>query len=298
MPVLGRNEKTEEQAAREGLPAAAPGRWLSTCANPACATGWLQLWRRRTAPVFEGGWTCSAECTRARVATAVAREMAGWTPAREPHRHRVPLGLLLLEQRWIGPNQLRRALEAQREAGAGRLGEWLMRQGALSEERLTQALGLQWNCPVLPLEYHDAQGLAALMPRLFLDAFGALPVRVAAGRVLYLGFEQTLDPVLALGLERMLELRVECGIVAASQFRPGLQRMLEAEFPRVELIETAGPAAAARALARSIERARPLASRLVRVHDCLWLRMSKRTGNGLQGPAAAVEDVVCSIGGL
>jgi len=58
----------------------------------------------------------------------------------------------------------------------------------VSEQLVTRALGLQWSCPVLPLEYHDAQALTALMPRLFVEAFGALPLRVAAGKLLYLGF--------------------------------------------------------------------------------------------------------------
>ena len=76
---------------------------------------------------------------------------------------------------------------------------------------MTRALGLQWSCPVLGLEYHDAEALTVLLPRLFVDAFGALPLRVAAGRLLYLGFEDRLDPVVALAVERMSGLRVESG---------------------------------------------------------------------------------------
>jgi len=60
-------------------------------------------------------------------------------------------------------------------AGAGRLGHWLERQQGVSEQLVTRALGLQWSCPVMPLEFHDAEALAVLVPRLFVDAFGALP---------------------------------------------------------------------------------------------------------------------------
>jgi hypothetical protein len=154
--------------------------------------------------------------------------MEGRGSALEKHRHRVPLGLLMLEQGWITQEQLRKAIEAQRANGGGRLGQWLIRQQGVSEQLVTRALGLQWSCPVLPLEFHDGVALTALCPRLFVDAFGALPLRVAAGKLIYLGFEDRLDPVLALALERMTGLRVESGLVRESLFRPAHVNMLSA----------------------------------------------------------------------
>lgn len=271
---------------------------FETCANSGCDTGWLHLWRSRAAPVFEGGWTCSAECTRERMAAAVVRELDGRTGERTIHRHRIPLGLLMLEQGWITQAQLRRALDAQRKAATGRLGDWLIHQEAVSEDRVTRALGLQWSCAVLPLENHDAAALTAVMPRLFVDAFGGLPLRVAAGRVVYLGFEEAPDAVLALAVERMTGLQVESGLVVGSRFSEAHARMLEARFPAVELVEAVSQAAASYVLARSVERARPAEARLVRVHDCLWLRMWKRVPGESLARLDAIEDVVCSIGGI
>ena len=138
----------------------------------------------------------------------------------------------MLEQGWITQAQLRRALEAQKAAGSGRLGYGWCSQHAVSEQRVTRALGLQWSCPVLPLEIHDSAYLAGAMPRLFVDAYGALPLRVAAGRVLYLGFEESLDPVLALAVERMTGLRVESGVVQSSLFLAAHSLMLRQSFPR------------------------------------------------------------------
>jgi hypothetical protein len=254
------------------------------------------LWRSRTAPVFEGGWNCSPACTAARVEAAVRREMEGRGSAVENHRHRIPLGLVMLEQGWITAGQLRQALDAQKVAGAGRLGHWLVRQQGVSENLVTRALGLQWSCPVLPLEFHDAEGLTPLVPRLFIDAFGALPLRVAAGKLLYLGFEERLDPVLALSLERMTGLRVESGLVEGTLFRLAHARMLNAGFPAVGLIEAGSEQAAVHAFTKSIERARPAESRLVRVHDCLWLRMWRRAQTGPLPERDSVEDLICSIG--
>lgn len=271
---------------------------LETCANQGCRSSWLQLWRSRSVPVFEEGWNCSAECTEARMLAAVVRELEGRIATGEVHRHRVPLGLLMLEQGWITPAQLRKALDAQRQTGKGRLGYWLVRQGSVTEPMVTRALGLQWSCPVLTLDHHDAVGLGAVMPRLFVEAFGALPLRLAAGRLLYLGFEAALDPVLALAIERMSGLRVESGVVRESQFRPAHAAMLKTEFPAVEIVEAVSEMAAAHALARAVERTRPAASRLVRVYDWLWLRMWLHPQAGPLPERRAVQDLVCSIGGL
>lgn len=303
MPLLSR---------RKDAPAAAPpAPWqetwptasgaprahlLDACGNPRCSSGWFHVWRSRSAPFFEGRWNCSPACTAERLETAVRRELGGRASAPERHRHRVPLGLLMLEQGWITEKQLRSALEGQRTNGAGRLGHWLMVREGIDEALITRALGLQWSCPVLPLAAHDPEGLAPLLPRFFVDAFGALPLRLAAGKVVYLGFEDRLDPVLALALERMSGLSVESGIVQGSQFSPAHARMLEATFPAVELVEAVSEPALVRALARRVEQLRPVEARLVRVHDCLWLRLWRAAQSGPIPAAATITDAICTVG--
>ncbi len=237
--------------------------------------------RSRSSPIFEEGWTCSAECMRAVIRAAIDREMEGRQAERPVYRHRIPLGLLMLEHQWITREELRAALQAQKQAGGGRIGNWLVRQGAVKDETVTRALALQWSCPVIACDVHLPEALTAVMPRLFVDAFTALPVRITGGSALYLGFEDALDPVLALAIGRMTGLRVECGVVLESQFKPALTRMLDAAFPPVSLIEAVTPAAAAQTFAREMEQARPVASRLVRVHDYLWLRQWLRPATGV-----------------
>jgi hypothetical protein len=200
----------------------------------------------------------------------------------------------MLEQGWITSAQLRRALDAQKRAGKGRLGEWLIRHHATDHATVTRALGLQWSCPVLSPDPAAPSGIAAVMPRLFLDAFGALPLRVLAGRLLYLGFEESLDPVLALALERITGLRVESGIVQSAMFREFQDRTLGWKFPPVQLGEAVSVLAAEHLFARAIERAQPVASRLVLVHGCLWLRMMLSQDVPVP-PVDTVRDVVCSM---
>jgi hypothetical protein len=272
-----------------------PTGFLSTCTNPGCASGWLHLWRSRSGPIFEGGWGCSAQCTAANIEAAVRREMHGQRTASLSHRHRVPLGLVMLERGWVTSGQLRHALNAQRAAGQGRLGRWLVSGHDVSEQLVTKALSLQWSCPVLSLDHHDPEAVASILPRLFVEAFGALPLRVAAGKIVYIGFEDEPDHVVAMAIERMLGLRVEVGLVCDSQFQPAHQRALHVNFPRTELVEAASESPLVRVLTKAVERFKPAESRLVRVHDCLWLRMWKNIQPTAVPGASGIEDVICSF---
>ena len=308
MPVLSRNTVLDRRPGlfssptplsenRTGQPGPVTRRFglLEACSNPACRSGWLHLWRSRSTPVIEGGWTCSSACTAERLRIIVSREMEGRGAPTERHRHRVPLGLLMMEQGWINASQLRSALQGQKEHGAGRLGQWLIAREGISEHLVTRALGLQWSCPVLPLESHDPMGLAPLVPRLFLDAFRALPLRVAAGKLLYLGFEDRLDPVLALAVERVSGLRVESGLVQGSLFQPAHTRMLQTAFPSVELLEAVSQPAMVRALSRRVEQFRPAELRLVRVHELIWMRMWNRPPSSPIPEPSSVQDVICTF---
>ena len=269
---------------------------IGSCANLDCRSSWMHLFRHRSTPVFEGGWTCSPKCTEACLLSALRRELDGRAASTETYRHRIPLGLLMLEKGWITRVQLREALEAQAAAGSGRLGEWLIKQRATDESAVTRALALQWSCPMLSPDAQDAAALTFAMPRLFLDAFGALPLRVAGRKLIYLGFEQTLDPVLTFAVGRMTGMRVESGIVQSTVFRLAHSSMLQAKFPAVQLAEAVSESAAAHLLARSIERLHPVDSRLVRVRDCVWLRMWLSSTSQSIPHISAISDVVCSVG--
>ena len=268
---------------------------IDRCANPQCSSGWLHIFRNRSVPIFEGGWTCSPECTEACVLSAVRRELNGRSSVRRTHQHRIPLGLLMLEKGWISQEQLRAALEAQNSHREARFGEWLIKQHVVDESMVTRALGLQWGCPVLLPDLHTRPTLAAIMPRLLIEVTGALPLRVAANRILYLGFEQSLDPVLALALERITGLRVESGIVPSYAFRQTLQHTLELKFAHSQLAQAASVSAASHLMAKAVERAQPLEARLVRVHNFLWMRLI--LSHSLTSPAeiSSVNDVICIL---
>lgn len=247
---------------------------VSTCMNPACATNWLRLWRRRHLPRFEGQWACSPECMQVLVERAVEREMNDGMPLDPQQRkYRVPLGLLMLSQGWITHPQLRSALAAQRAAGGGRIGFWLMKQCNLPEERITRALSMQWGCPVLSLSHHQPEMVATLVPRILLDTYGMVPLRTGSSRLAYLAFEDRMDAAVALAVGRMSGIRIEGGVVSESHFTRAHERLMTAAFPKSRLLEMNSTAGISAEIAGIIEQSRPHQAKLVRMHRYFWLRL-------------------------
>jgi hypothetical protein len=264
------------------------------CANPHCARGWLRMWRSRSTPVFEGGWCCSAECARMQLQVALSRELSLAAGSTKEYRHRIPLGLSMLEKGWITAGDLRHALELQR-TGGGRIGQWFVRTGAVDEANLSRALASQWSCPVLGLDPHDSESMAMLIPRLFVDALGVLPLRIAAQRILYLAFAQRPSPVLAMAIERMTGLRVESGILGVCAFREAHAKLLNARYPAAELREVSSESEMLRALTNAIEDVAPVESRLVRLHDFLWLRTWTRRPTGTKLRCEDIRDIILAL---
>ena len=272
------------------------------CGNQKCKSGWMKLWRSRQAPVLERKWACGPACMQEMVQSAILREVAepkSHVLQKSVHQHRVPLGLVLLSRGIITQEQLRKALDAQRKAGAGRVGEWLVRQKAADEEQVTRALSSQWNCPVLTGSSHDPAAMASAFPRLLVDTFGAVPLRLAGRELLYVAFEDRIDRCLVLAIEQMLGLKVEAGILRESEFRRVRQEVLCAQFPKTRLLEAASTRGLAHAFTSMLEERKAVRSQIVRVHDYYWLRiwrdpLAAEGGSAL--PAVEdVEDMVCSL---
>jgi Type II secretion system (T2SS), protein E, N-terminal domain len=279
---------------------AQPRSPFSHCANPRCATGWMHLWRSRRAPVFEGRWACSPACMAAVVGRAVRREAAG---SQAPYRHRIPLGLLLVDRGHLTGEQLRDAVRDQKDAAGAdgrdvRLGQWLVESGILSETELTRALSLQWNCPVFSPGTYRAAEVASALPRFLAEALGVVPLRVLGGRTLCLAFSRHIDRALSYAVERILGLRVSSGILPDSGMVAAEDEFLSAPAPPARLIEVSSAAALARVVTSLIESEKPLEARLVRVHGFWWLRLWRRAPIGFGLPDCDdVEDVLCASGG-
>ncbi len=273
------------------------------CGNAECASGWTMPWRNRRRPIFEGQWGCSGRCVLAMVQSAVRRELGDGVVVGPvaPHRHRVPLGLLMLAQGWITHPQLQRALAAQRESGTGRIGDWLISECGLDAEQITRGLSMQWGCPVLTTEGFSPEAMALVIPRIFVEKFGLLPLRVAGSRILYLGFADRLDASAAFATEQMSELKVESGVVEGAQFEVARRRFLACDGVEMKVEVAEDKDAMAGRITAVLEQKQPIASRLVRLHQYYWLRMWLESGalgqvGSLPATGEDVRDYVFAVG--
>ena len=269
------------------------------CANLDCTSSWAKPWKNRRRPIFEGRWACGTRCLGTLIREAIRREQSGDTVTMDqtPHRHRIPLGLLMLAQGWITHPQLRRALEGQREAGAGRIGEWLQQECGLTPETITRGLSVQWNCPILSTESFAPQAMALVMPKTFVEEFELLPLRIAGKQILYLASPDRPDASVAFALEQMTDLKVESGLLEQGLFAMGRQRLLASRFVATTY-ETVGEAEQlASRVAAILDDQQPIASRLVRVHQYYWLRTWLETGTKASAGTVpeSTEDVLDTI---
>jgi hypothetical protein len=265
------------------------------CNSAACASGWTRPWRNRRRPIFEEQWGCSGRCVLAMVRAAVRREQGDErTSTLIPHRHRVPLGLMMLAQGWITHSQLQKALAAQRENGTGRIGEWLMSECGLEAGQIVRGLSMQWGCPVLSTEGFSPEAMTLVLPRVFVERFGLLPLRVAGSRILYLGFADRLDASAAFAVEQMTELKVESGVVEGEQFKSARERLLACDGVELKLEAAHDRDAMAARITAVLEQKQPIASRVVRLHEYYWLRIWLESGAiGRSGRLPATnEDVM------
>jgi hypothetical protein len=247
----------------------------TVCGAIGCTSGWMKPWKSRQRPVFEGDWACSTRCLHAMVNAAVQRERGEplGDAEEQPHRHRVPLGLVLLAQGWITHPQLQAALAAQKASGEGRIGEWLTRHCGLPEERIARGLGVQWNCPVLSLQGFSPRSMALVMPKRFVAEFGLIPIRVAGLSILYVAFQERLKEAAALALEQMCRLKVESGLLTTTQMESARTRLLAAESVPVRIRQVHDTDGLTASLVKLMEQKQPVSAKLVRIHQYYWMRM-------------------------
>lgn len=268
---------------------------MPTCAAPGCTSGWLKSRKGRGRPYFDGNWACSERCLQHLVRSALRRE-TGETPVDEayrPHRHRIPLGLVLLAQGWITHQQLQTALHAQRSSGRGRIGDWLMEGCGLSAERVTRGVSLQWNCPVLTLEGFSPAAMALVMPPMLAQHANLVPVRAAGKSVLYVAFRNRMNAAAALALETMSGLRVECGVLTEKDAAAASIAIQQADPVPSHAIVVPHMDALVDRIANTIASRKPIASKLVRIQQTYWLRLWLESGarSGIGDLRAAPQDL-------
>jgi hypothetical protein len=249
-------------------PSISASRWIDHCGNRECRTGWLQLFRKRSYPRFEEKWACSADCMEQILGDAIRSQIESWEPAAAERALRMPLGLILLSRGWISHRELQEALAAQRRTGNGRIGEWLGRLHGVSEGTIAKALGIQWNCAVLPHGMPGLEFAPSRIPAFLRKRYGLALLRQGPEAALYLAGRHRAEHAAARAMEHMLREPVHAAFLEDSAW--SLEQSEAADNTELLLPGSNGIVAS---IGELIERARASDARLVRMHDHLWLRI-------------------------
>jgi hypothetical protein len=207
--------------------------WLKVappCGHADCLhtqTLWARLRGKPRGVVIQGLRYCREDCLERALTDALRRVRSPLSRATAPHR--IPLGLLLLSRQQLTVEQLRTALATQRAAGRGKIGEWLLALGFVSEQQLTAALARQWSCPVLrpnSLNMSVATRRAPQIPVTLLEDFVMLPVDyVESTETLHIAFGEGIDYSVLYAIEQMVGCHTEVCMVAPSFVRERLQAL-------------------------------------------------------------------------
>ena len=204
-------------------------RWAKQCEYPACSHR-QRLWRAWLEPVrgysLEGRWYCSQDCFE-QALTSILSQMVQAKAQPPATTHRAPLGLLMLSRGFVDNEQLKRALKAQKDSGTGRVGEWLRHIGAVTEEQVTQILGLQCSIPVFPLgQSRRFLDCAHLVPFPLLEVAEMVPVHhIPTSQHLYVAFVDRINYSALYALEKILECHTEPCLAVQSHIIQALNEL-------------------------------------------------------------------------
>jgi len=260
------------------------GRSTPQCEALACPRrrrswrAWLETPRGTS---LDGHWYCGPECFQQALVSAVEPLLSATAPP-PATAHRVPLGLLMLSRGYVGPEQLKQALKAQKDSGTGRVGEWLRHIGAATEEQVTQVLGLQWSMPVYPLhQTRHYLECAHLIPLALLEAVEMVPVHyLAASRHLYMAFVDRVNYTALYSVEKMLDCRTEPCLASQSQMQEALQELRTQPRPAELVVDgSGGPAQIAETTWSYVSRLGGEGVRVAGFTGFLWIRILSLGGS-------------------
>ena len=252
-----------------------PGCGLATCTGAKAA--WRRMWRRPGGISMEGVHYCGPQCLESALAGHLAR-LQSMSPA-PPPSHRMPLGLLMVARGKLTYNEVLAALEAQRRARYGKIGEWFEKLGFATEQEVTAALALQWGCPVASVLKDDASEPSHRVPLLILEAFHMWPLHhVPATNTLYLAFGERVDHGALYAIEQMLDCRTQPCVAGRKAIAFLLERLGQQPRPsEVQFAPLRDPAEMARIASSYIVRMGAEEIRVRRLGSLIWLRLKARS---------------------
>jgi len=212
--------------------------WVVRCGEPNCAShARMQpaIFARVNGLMYNNRWYHALNCTKGTL-TNQCEEILRTFKEMIPKRHRLPLGLLLVNRGAITSQQLRNALERQRLTGKHKLGYWLREAGNLRETHVASALGQQWGVAVFPMGERTIRNLEEMgLPFPVFATSKAVPVHQnGKGGAVHIAFSERVDHTLLYAVEEMLGCRTIACMGAESEVNQALEewqrRCVESEI--------------------------------------------------------------------
>jgi type IV pilus assembly protein PilB len=206
----------------------------------------------------------------------------------EPSPQRV-LGALLVEEGVLRPSELERALAAQRETGE-RLGEALVRLGAVDEDRIGRALARQLGLPFEPPPLRPDPEAVKLVNGAFARRRKVVPLRLS-GRSLVVAMEDPLDLSALDDIQFQSGRRVTATVTTSTALREGLRTAYDREVSDLARTLPAGPGSLTPSTRTGAGYEDPAGTPVVRLVDLLLRRAVEGGASDLhieQGPSDVV----------
>jgi hypothetical protein len=233
--------------------------------------------RRRDGAFLQGAFYCQPQCLETALIGQLSRLRIMAPSQQSPNR--IPLGLLMVARGKVTYLEVRAALEAQRRAHYGKIGEWIEKLGRATEQDVTTALGLQWGCPVASSFDPSVLPSPGSIPLPILEAFQMLPINyVASANTLYIAFGERVDHAALYAIEKILDCRTQPCVAGRKSIMRQLDSMRQLARPgEVEFGPTNDLAEMARIASSYTSWLSPEKVRLSRIGHFIWLRLDFRS---------------------
>jgi hypothetical protein len=271
---------------RHNLESAEPACALESCASQHSLWQRLRKRHRPSGTFLQGVFYCQPQCLETALLGQLSR-LRTMAPSTQPP-NRIPLGLLMVARGKLTYVEVRAALEAQRRAHYGKIGEWIEKLGFATEQEVTSALALQWGCPVAASYDLSAIQSPGSIPLPILEAFQMLPLNyVVPTNTLYLAFGERVDHAALYAIEKILDCRTQPCVAGRKSIARQLDTMRQLSRPtEVEFGPMSDLAEMARIASSYTARLSPDQVRLSRIGRFIWLRFDTRSSARPHHPLA------------
>lgn len=248
------------------------------CANPACTSKSLvqAVSKRHTGIRLFDQWFCGPDCFECGARQKILELLCVRNAQEKPPAMRMPLGLLLLSRGILTHEQLKVALDQQRQTGAN-FGEVVQELGFATQQHVTAAVAAQWACPVFSLGDRPLPGEVHI-PGCLLQLYGMLPVHFSEiGRRLMVGFVTRVQHHILCTIEQITSCTATPCFISASEYRRHVQSLAVAAVEN-ELVfdRNNNTAEIARLVRNYVNQTGAEQARFGMCRDHLWVRILGR----------------------